>query len=311
MTQMLLTVLLALALDRFIPDRAGFQVFGWYSDWAESIEQRFNGGIRSQGLGAVVLAVVPIILAVLMGRYIFAHLGATFKVVFDVVILYFCINLYRLGNVANDIAENLNAGNTQTAAEQLEELSGKAPAEISEQAIARQTIEVVLKQGNALVMAPVFWFIMLGPAGAVLQRLSTVLDRLWGHRSKRFVEFGWAAARLNDLLGWLPARITALSYAIMGSFEDALHCWRRQARMWSDINSGPLLASGFGAMHMSNCEDVGEHDEYENSPTAARGVIAEAGDVRRVVALLWRVLLFWLAVAILMTGAHLVGIFAR
>ena len=53
-----------------------------------------------------------------------------------------------------------------------------------------------------------------------------------------------------------PARITALSYALMGSFEDALHCWRKRVGVWSDINSGPLLASGFGAMHMQICEKL-------------------------------------------------------
>lgn len=314
MTQILVTMLLALALDRFIPNRAGFQVFGWYSDWVESIEQRFNGGIRSQGLGAVMLAVVPTILAVLTGRYIFAQLGHPFKFVFDVVVLYFCINLYRLGSVANDISGQLNDGNVYAAGEQLEELVGKVPSELSEGTIARDTIEAVLKQGNTFVIAPLFWFILLGPAGAVLQRLAAILDRLWGHHNKRFADFGWAAARFNDLLDWLPARVTALSYAIMGSFEDALHCWRRQARMWSDINSGPLLASGFGAMHMANCDDEGQAEaqasELENF-NAVRGIVAEANDVRRAVALLWRVLLFWLAVAILMSGAHLAGLFTH
>lgn len=312
MAQILLTILLALALDRFIPNRAGFQVFSWYSDWVESIEQRFNGGIRSQGLGAVVLAVVPVLLAVLVGRYIFGQFGATFKFIFDVVVLYFCLNLYRLGNIASDISANLNEGNVYTAAELLEELTSKAPSELSESVIARNTIEAVLKQGNTLVIAPLFWFILLGPAGAVMQRLAAILDRLWGHHSKRFIEFGWAAARLNDLLDWLPARVTALSYAIMGSFEDALHCWRRHARMWSDINSGPLLASGFGAMHMVNCDDETQGTEFDQyTSVATRSITAEASDVHRALALLWRVLLFWLAVAILMSGAHLAGLFTH
>lgn len=307
MTQILITVLLALALDRFLPERAGFQVFNWYSDWAESIEQRFNGGVRSQGVGAVLLAIVPILLAVQIGRYIFGHLTPLFKTLFDIVVLYFCLNLYRLGQDANGISDHLDEGNLFAANEQLEAMTGKPAPELSESAIARDAVEAVLKQGNAVVIAPVFWFLLLGPAGAVLQRLVAALDRLWGHKTKRFAEFGWAAARLNDLLGWLPARVTALSYAIMGSFEDALYCWRRQARMWSDINSGPLLASGFGAMHMNNCNDVAEND----LPTMTKSIVAEAVDVRRAMALVWRVLLFWLVVALLMSGAHLFGMFVR
>jgi adenosylcobinamide-phosphate synthase len=167
----------------------------------------------------------------------------------------------------------------------------------------------VLKQGNSLVVAPIFWFLVFapfGPIGAVLQRLSSILNMLWGHRNERFAQFGWAAARLDDLLGWLPARITALSYALMGSFEDALHCWRKRMGVWSDINSGPLLASGFGAMHMQTCEPGTEIGEYD-----AEAVAPDASHVRRAVALVWRVLLLWLAIGILMAGAHLFGLFVR
>jgi adenosylcobinamide-phosphate synthase len=91
----------------------------------------------------------------------------------------------------------------------------------------------------------------------------------------------------------------------MGSFEDALHCWRKRVGVWSDINSGPLLASGFGAMHMQICE-AAEEGEYEERVSDLT-VVPDAGHVHRAVALVWRVLLLWLAVGILMTGAHLVG----
>jgi cobalamin biosynthesis protein CobD/CbiB len=106
-------------------------------------------------------------------------------------------------------------------------------------------------------------------------------------------------------MGWIPARITALSYALMGSFEDALHCWRKRVGVWSDINSGPLLASGFGAMHMQICEAADE-SEYEERVSDLT-VVPDAGHVHRAVALVWRVLLLWLAIGILMTGAHLIG----
>lgn len=309
MTQILITVLLALALDRFLPDRGGFDLIAWYRDWAESIEQRFNGGLRSQGIGAVLLALGPIVLGVLLVGYVLAQISPVLKLVFDVVVLYLCLDLFRLGRSAESVSEALEEGDVYAANERLNELTGKHATEASEAGIARDAVEAVLKRGNSLVIAPLFWFIMLGPAGALLQRLACVLDKLWGHRDTRFAEFGWAAARLDDLLGWIPARVTALSYAMMGSFEDALHCWRRQAGMWSDINSGPLLASGFGAMHMSNCEDSDANEQFD--PLMARGISADAADVRRVVALVWRVLLFWLAVAVLMSGAHLFGLFAR
>jgi len=309
MSETLIAILLAVALDRYLPDRQGIKPFSWYRDWAESIEERFNGGKRVHGIGAVLLATLPLLVGMLLVRYVLGELSGVLRFAFDVFVLYLCLDIYRLGRSASAVSEGLEGGNLSEANEHLKELSGKSASEQTEAAIARATVETVLRQGNSLVISPLFWFLLLGPFGAVLQRLSSILDMLWGHRYERFAEFGWAAARFDDVLGWLPARVTALSYALMGSFEDALHCWRRRMGVWSDINSGPLLASGFGAMHMQSCEVLPEEGEYEVRP-AELTVVPDAGHVRRVVALVWRVLLLWLAIGTLMEIAHILGIFS-
>ncbi|MHB1587853.1 MAG: cobalamin biosynthesis protein CobD/CbiB [Acidiferrobacteraceae bacterium] len=308
MIQMLITILLALALDRFVPDRGGFQILNWYRDWAESIELRFNGGTRAQGIAAVLLALAPIILAIIVIRYALVRIAPVLGSLFDMVVLYLCLDLFRLGQTAAAISEQLDHGDVVAANRHLGDLSGKITSETTESGIAHAAVETVLKQGNTLLIAPLFWFIMLGPGGAAAQRLVAILDRIWGHRNPRFAEFGWAAARLNDLLGWVPARLTAVSYAFMGSFEDALHCWRRQGGMWSDINSGPLLASGLGAMHMHHCEET---DAPPGVPSGGWSVVADAADIRRVIALVWRVLLFWFAVALLIAAGRIFGIWVR
>lgn len=304
MSEILIAVLLAILLDHLIPDRQGIKPFAWYRDWAESIEERFNGGKRMHGVGAVLLATLPIVMGVLLVHYILGQIGWILRIAFDVTVLYLCVDVHRLGKNANEVSVALESGNLDEAEQKLRELTGKGVTEKTEASIARAAVEGVLKQGNSLIISPIFWFILLGPFGAVLQRLSCILDSLWGHRYERFAEFGWAAARFDDLMGWVPARITALSYALMGSFEDALHCWRRRVGVWSDINSGPLLASGFGAMHMQICE--ASEDEFEERLSDLT-VVPDAGHVQRAVALVWRVLLLWLAIGVLMTGAHLVG----
>jgi len=309
MTTILVIILLALVLDRWLPERGGFQLWVWYSDWAESVEQRFNGGLRMQGIFAVLLAIAPILLAIFLATLILGQIAGVLSLLFSVAVLYLCVDLYRLGAVAQAVATALENSDVEQAAARLRELTGKDTVETTEAGVAHAAVEAILKQGNNLVTAPIFWFLVLGPLGAMLQRLASVLDRLWAHRTARFAEFGWAAARLDDLLSWIPARITAISYAIMGSFEDALLCWRRQAGMWSGLSSGPLLASGLGALHLDTCEE-GEKDAYGNmaiDPAA----LPDAGDVRRAVALVWRVMLFWLAVGLLMAGAHLAGFFTR
>jgi adenosylcobinamide-phosphate synthase len=253
------------------------------------------------------LAIVPIAVAVILARYILDEIAPVLRIGFDVVILYLCLDVYRLGKSAMAVSDTLEAGDVDNANAHLQELTGKGVPQLSETVIARATVEGVLKQGNSLVVSPIFWFLVLGPFGAVLQRLSCILDLLWGHRYDRFAEFGWAAARFDDLMGWVPARITALSYALMGSFEDALHCWRRRLGIWSDINSGPLLASGFGAMHMQTCEGIQDASDYEER-SQELSVVPDASHVRRAVALIWRVLLLWLSIGLLMAGAHLAGL---
>ncbi len=309
MTEIVIALLLAVVLDRFAPNAARVQLWVWYGDWVDSIESRFNGGSRAHGVSAVALAIAPILIGVLLASYLLGKVAWILAFGFDVLVLYLCLDLFRLSRTAESVSESLEAGDLSRAAEYLRALTGKDTVEKTEAGIAYATVEAVLRLANTRAIAPMFWFLVLGPFGVLAQRLASKLDRLWGHRSERFAEFGWAAARLDDVIGWVPARVTALSYAIMGSFEDALHCWRRRAGMWSDINSGPLLASGLGAMHLDTCQDL-EEDAYGNRLMSA-AQLADAADVRRVVALVWRVLLFWLVVALLMAGAHLTGLFTR
>jgi len=310
MTLLIIAVFLAFALDRWLPVRVGNTFWSWYSDWVESIEHRFNGGLRSQGIVAVVLALGPVSAVVLIAYLVLGQISAVLAFVFVVAALYLCIDLYRLSHVVLSVATALEQGDVKAAAIKLRELTGKETVETTSAGVAHATVEAVLKQGNTLVMAPVFWFLVLGPFGAMLQRLVSVLDKAWGHRNAHYAEFGWAAARLDDLVTWVPARVTALSYAMMGSFEDALHCWRRHAGMWSDLGSGPLLVSGLGALHLTNCDETNDDDPYGIQPLSP-SALPTSGDVRRALALVWRVMLMWVTVGVLMAGANLAGFISR
>lgn len=292
-------MMLAVGVDKFAPDRLRVDPLVWFGDWAESIDKRFNGGSRAHGIAAVAVAIIPVVLLVLVLRYALGELGWVLRFAFDVVVLAWCLDIYRLGDRAGEVSDALQTGDMPVANENLRLLAGEGADELTEAGIARPTVEAVLKQGNNVGVAPLFWFIVLGPFGAVLQRLASVLDRSWGHRSKPLAEFGWAAARFDDLLGWIPVRITALSYAMVGSFEDAVRCWRYQAGTWSAGKSGALLASGLGAMQMQSCADLPD-GAMRGSKVAVTTVVPDAGHVQRAVALVWRVLLFWVAVAVLL-----------
>jgi adenosylcobinamide-phosphate synthase len=95
------------------------------------------------------------------------------------------------------------------------------------------------------VFGVLFWFVLLpGPSGAILYRLAVYLRERWG----KLGAFGRTAEQVYSVLEWPAARLTAAAFAVVGDFEDAVYCWRTQARAWADPYMGVVLAAGAGAM---------------------------------------------------------------
>lgn len=306
MLELLAVILLALALNRFTPPPLRVDPLDWCRRWAQTVEQRTKGGGRAQGIAALMLVVLPPVLLVLLMRFVLGEFAPVLRFVFDVVVLSWCIDLYRLVDRAQAVRDALKADDMPVANEHLRLLASNGAVELNETGIARATVEALLAKGNSAIIAPIFWFILLGPAFAVLQRLAALLHEHGWQPKEATAEYGWAASRLDDVLAWVPVRITAVSYAIMGNFEDALRCWRYQMRAPADDGTAPLLAAGLGAMQLLACEELPQTGGQDVG-MAVTLAVAEADHVQRTVALLWRVLLFWLGVALLMLISGALG----
>lgn len=304
MFEIICAILLAAALDRFVPEHLHVNPFTWVCAMGEFVAQRFDRSSRSHGTIVLVIVIVVVLIVVGVLHFLLGAIAWIFQFAFDVLVLFWCVGLHRLGERAREVADALEAGDTSMANENLRTLSGQLSDEISEPSIAHDTVVSVLRQGNSNVIAPLFWFALLGPFGAILQRMTGVLARLWAGDAERAVGFGWATVQLSDLLAWAPARITALSYAAVGSFEDALRCWREAGDTWSDSVDAPLLAAGLGAMQMKSCDTVPGDDEDE---TVTVDVTADTTHVQRALALVWRALLFWLLLALAVLVLSLVA----
>lgn len=290
-----IAALLAILLDRLLGEPRRFHPLIGFGFCAEVIERKLRHpaltdplALRLSGLLAWTLALLPWLLLALWLR---AQLGW----VVDVVLLYFALGAKSLAEHAEAVAIPLADGRLEEARERVGRMVSRDTQTLDAHGVARAGVESVLENGNDAVFGALFWFVVAGGPGALLFRLANTLDAMWGYRTPRFLHFGWAAARLDDLLNYLPARLTALSYALLGKTRSALDCWRKQAGAWDSPNAGPVMASGAGALGLMLGGSASYHGTSEVRPQLGFGAEPEAADIRRAVALVQHTLWLWLA----------------
>jgi adenosylcobinamide-phosphate synthase len=170
------------------------------------------------------------------------------------------------------------------------------------QAVASAAVESVLENGNDAVFGALFWFLVAGAPGVLLYRLVNTLDAMWGYRTPRYLYFGWAAARLDDVLNFIPARLTALTYALIGHTRSALRCWRAQAGEWESPNAGPVMAAGAGALGVGLGGGAYYHGQWEERPALGAGPRPDATSIPAGLRLVRLGVILWLLVVIAIEG---------
>ena len=154
---------------------------------------------------------------------------------------------------ANAVKRHLDAGDLPAARQRLTHLVGRDTDELDESDIARAVIESVAENTSDAVVAPLLAGAVAGIPGLVVYRAANTLDAMVGHRNEKYSQFGWASARLDDLLNWVPARVTATLTALLaptvgGRPADAFDAWRRDAAGHPSPNAGRVEAAFAGAL---------------------------------------------------------------
>lgn len=265
--------------------------FGWFRRYADFLEHQFNAGGHHHGALAWLLATLPAVLAAALGHALLYQLGAWAAWAWDAILLYLLMGIKEFAVSATRIAAALRRQDLDTARQLLGQWLGRDAGALSATEMARLAIEETLRAAYGHLFGVIFWFALLGPGGALLYRLARLLERQWGELEQQSSGyFGHFALRALDWLDWLPLRATAISFAIVGNFEDAMYCWRsRAARRGMDI----LLGSGGGALGVKLA-----------GTESGQGEEADADYLDSAASLVWRALMLWLALLLLLTLAH-------
>lgn len=300
-------LILALLLTYYRPMIEQNWLQSVFAPYASFLDRTFNGGTNQHGVIAWCLGVLlPIILLAISYLLALFLIGYFAAFLINLGVLYFALRFSYFGQHAEKIGASLKDQNIAPARQLLAEWEGADTEHYNANQIASVCIETTLKRAHQGMFAPVFWFALLGPAGALFYRLAHILQTEWSRpaHSGPFYQF---SQRAFYYLDWLPARVTAACFAVVGDFEDAAYCWRTQANNWPDKLLGMVLASGTGAMGVKLVDALPSQGILHARPDIGLGDEADADYVKAAVGLVWRVLLLMVGLLILLTFAHWLG----
>src|SRR5262245_58360683 len=314
-----IAILAALGLEQWRAFQWRAAVEHYFVQYARAVERKLNGGTAQHAVIATLVAIAP---PVLLAAGVYAALNALHPLLglaWNIAALYLLMGFRRFSHLYTNVEAALKANDLTAARRAITAWRGVPTGELSSSEIARLAIERGLVDSYRQVFATLFWFTVLpGPAGAVLYRAAALLAEEWkadpkGADTTPIAQgralLGAPARGLLWLLDWLPARLTALSFAVVGDFEDAIYCWRTQARTWATEaggeHAGIVLASAAGALGVllgGPLPVVGA--EPEERPDIGLGDLPEADLLPSAVGLIWRALVLWLVLMVLLTLAN-------
>ena len=325
-------ILFALLIEQVRPLGAHNPIHSGLRVWARWVSRNCDAGKPQHGWitwGLTVLA--PSVAAMAVHWLLMVYVGWPAAMAWSVVVLYVTLGFRQFSHHFTDIRDALEAGDEAKARELLALWQRVDASELPRSEIVRHVIEYSVLAAHRHVFGVLAWFSILaafglGPAGAVLYRMAEFVGRYWRHRNHTHVQAASealqsAAARAWTVVDWLPARLTAIAFAVVGSFEEAIDCWRNYAERFPNDNDGVILAATSGAVNVrlggealkpvfaesGGFQTAGLGTEPAVGTASTPGREAETAHLRSIVGLVWRSVVLWMVLLALLTLARLLG----
>lgn len=290
---------LGLLIDHFVGEAKRWHPLVGFGDAASTLEKAANPSSDTEGkLRGLFCWALMVLIPVMAMCLIVSQLSGLALLVVNALVVYFVVGLKSLAEHGRNVAVPLLAGDLPAARQLIAMMVSRDTDMLTQQQVASAACESVLENGSDAIFAALFWFCLLGAPGAILYRGANTLDAMWGYKTDRYRSFGWAAARIDDVLNWLPARLTALSYSLLGNFSSGLKCARQQGGLTDSPNAGYVMAAGAGALGISMGGGAIYHGEEHQRPIFGAGPVAEAIDIERAIALVQRASVLWVLLAL-------------
>ena len=306
-------ILIALLLEQARPLAQHNAAHSALRSWARTVRRNIDAGHAAQGWIAWVLAVgVPTLLAALIYWTLWTF-SSVLGFVWLVGVLYLTLGFRQFSHHFSEIRRALEEGDEALARDKLAawlrvDASTLPRAELLRQVIQHSVLSAHRHVFGVLVAFVVFWMLGLGPAGAIFYRTTEYISRNWQARSdnSRSPALQGAAGQAWVWIDYLPARTTALGFAVVGNFEEAVASWRSEATTYAPGSDGVVLAATSGALNvrLAGGTRTAPPSESQDDAQTTRPdpQLAHLGGV---VGLVWRAVVLWMLVLALLSLARL------
>ncbi|WP_231295692.1 adenosylcobinamide-phosphate synthase CbiB [Colwellia sp. PAMC 21821] len=302
------TLFLALILDKFLGEAKHFHYLVGFGYLANKLEAKFNPTdlhssvikTRLLGISAWGLLVLPL---PIIYFYLLNDLTWYWQVLLDAYVLYLCLGLNSLYQHALQIYRPLKSGDLDSARHFTGYIVSRETSALTEQEMSRATVESMLENGHDAVIASLIYYVMGGAPLVILHRFANTLDAMWGYKTSRYQHFGYASARLDDLLGFISGKCCVLLYALQGlargRFRQAILNALQQGNKYKSHNGGWVMAAGATVLGIKLGGSALYHGKVINSVTLGSGQEVTADDIPKSLRIVSRASLLFLAAVLI------------